>query len=253
MPMFKLLFEAVRITPSLIWPTIKKMAFVLVTLLLLGISLGMMPSSLQDNIPYVDFVLLLVAINYSIKFGWIPCSLIGVRKSIGLPIDSKKIGEECSKFRNKLWGMRLRYLIFTSIFAAMLHLTHLVLPNAFILMACLTFTFNFFNLPILFFAFPLIIVRNDDCNTAISCALNSAFIYWKEILLINFLILAWQGLSLLASTLTFSAILIGWSSALTVGLSLVLIQVLCIPLVFAFMVAYAGVLFRNAYQLKRVS
>jgi hypothetical protein len=233
--------ESFHLTKGFKWPIFKRHFIFLFWTFLMGVLSSIVvfvfkmidvPQSVTERL--VSFVVLVV---YA-KVLLIPCIMMGVRKSIGLTVDMTSIRADYSYSGKLIFYYTLLFLSPIWIFSSSDNSPLLLLAMIYIL-------FFLILSPLLAFASPLIFIKKRSIGFALKSSYRKMKRYWKVV---------WSF------TLMFDLpILVGMFAAafsenqythLLVGLLMILFliaNIWLIPLRFTF----SGVLFREAYRLKK--
>jgi len=223
-----ILLEAWQLVSGLKWPvcwvlTLLPTAYFIVAII---ITLLLHPRSMLLTIPFF-----IIAVCTTCFVMWCTLAIVimlGVRQAIGLPIDVKVVYSQCMEVKDKLLYL---FLIWMSINGICVLVQHVLIPSntiGMILNIALDLITLYCTLPLMIFALPLIVTKRCDLQYALENAYNIMNQYW-------FVIIACYVIMMIISAI----------SAIPLGIGLLW----TIPMYYAM----AGVLFRNAYGLKRNS
>ncbi len=172
------LVEAYRLTYGLKWLILKRMIFALFIGVIILIPLMMLTKYTQSHYGLSDFlyhtmnfVVKIIAITFIIKI-WVPVMIVGVRRSIGLPIDFHEIKLSCYIEKQSILKLSIIYALISGIFASLFLLFPGYSPAELTFKLVLQIIFLIALTPIMYFAFPLVITK----NLTVSSALLSAYI-----------------------------------------------------------------------------
>lgn len=190
----------------------------------------------------IKFAVKVVAVAIAIKL-WVPMLIVGVRRSIGLPINLEEIKLACFMEKQNIYKLSFIYAVVTSVLASLLLLFPGYSVSEFAFRFGVYLLLSFLVTPITFFAFPLIITKKLTPIAALNSAYKNMYTNWATlagpIILINVLFPSMIG----------CIILIQQHVSLLLGAILQIILFISVLWLIPMISTLGGILFRDTYGL----
>lgn len=249
--------EASRLINGMKWPVFKRLLIVLffmviipfaLALLLALLGTAIMPNRMSsisvNNSPLFRLILYSI-VQIPIIIITIQMIIMGVRRSIGLPMYLEKINAQCMQVKWELAQLIVILILLgdlMSYFVPFFINQPIPLKEVFSLLIIFLIYWAII-LPILLFAIPQIVTQKQRAIAALMTAYQHAAQYWKKILVCyGLLYLPYCLIGIVCNIFYMSVILLNCFIVLKLVLSLWIL-----PLA----ITLGGILFREAYQLQR--